>query len=131
MSLFKKESKAYAILHMKCPRCHEGDLFETGSFSFSKPFYMPEKCPKCGQDYYPEPGFYYGAMFISYIITGWFALILVGVLILVFGLYWLTAFWIMVFSMAILFVWFFRIARSIWINANVKYDAKVLEKVKK
>lgn len=131
MPLLKIGTKAYSILKMKCPRCQEGDLFETSTFSFSKPFYMPERCPVCGQDYFPEPGFYYGAMFISYIITGWFAIILVGLLILVFGLYWLTAFWIMVAAMALLFVWFFRIARSIWISANVKYDERALEKVKR
>ncbi|KAA9338737.1 DUF983 domain-containing protein [Hymenobacter busanensis] len=27
---------------------------------------MPENCPVCGQAYEPEPGFYWGAMFISY-----------------------------------------------------------------
>ncbi|WP_084549221.1 DUF983 domain-containing protein [Hymenobacter psychrotolerans] len=27
---------------------------------------MPEVCPVCGQPPEPEPGFYYGAMFVSY-----------------------------------------------------------------
>lgn len=25
-----------------------------------------DRCPKCDQTYEPEPGFYYGAMFVSY-----------------------------------------------------------------
>ena len=77
MGLFKKGSKAYSVFNMKCPRCQDGDLFETGSFSFQKSFDMPENCPKCGQKYFLGPGFYYGAMFISYIITGFYALIAV------------------------------------------------------
>lgn len=109
---------------MKCPKCQEGDLFETGSFSFSKPFDMPEKCPNCGQRYFLGPGFYYGAMFISYVMTGFYALIFVGSLILFFHVDWQIAFGLMVLSMAILFVWFFRTARAIWINVNVKFDPK-------
>jgi len=123
--MFKKGSKAYSIAELKCPRCHEGDLFETGTFSFNKSFEMPEQCPVCGQKYFLGPGFYFGAMFISYIMTGWFALIVVGGLIF-FGVNWETAFWIMVVIMAILFVWFFRVARAIWINVNVKYDPHAL-----
>jgi uncharacterized protein (DUF983 family) len=122
MSILKKGSKLYSILHMKCPRCQEGDLFETGAFSFQKPFDMPQNCPNCGQKYFLGPGFYYGAMFISYIITGFYALIFCGVLILGFGVYWQTAFFAMLASMIILFVWFFRLARAVWINFNVKYD---------
>ncbi len=122
MSLLKKGTKAYSIFKLKCPRCQEGDLFETGTFSFQKSFDMPQNCPVCGQKYFLEPGFYYGAMFISYIITGWFALIVVGTLILVFGVDWQVAFGLMVAAMAILFVWFFRISRAIWISFNVKYQ---------
>lgn len=27
---------------------------------------MHEQCPKCSQTFEPEPGFYYGAMFVAY-----------------------------------------------------------------
>lgn len=129
MSILKKGSKSYSILNMKCPRCHEGDLFDTGSFSFSKPFDMPGNCPKCGQKYFLEPGFYYGAMFISYILTGWFCLIFVGTLMLVFKLSWQTTFVLLLLGIGVLFVWFFRISRAIWININVKYDKRTGEQV--
>ncbi|MEL6924222.1 MAG: DUF983 domain-containing protein, partial [Bacteroidota bacterium] len=66
-----------SIWNMKCPRCRQGDLFSHGAFG-SKFTEMPERCPNCGQNYMPEPGFYYGAMFISYIWTGWFCLFFVG-----------------------------------------------------
>lgn len=130
MGLLKKGSKLYSILGMKCPRCHEGDLFETGSFSFSKPFDMPEKCPKCGQKYFLGPGFYYGAMFISYIITAFFCLFFVGGLILFFDFSVNMAFVLLLVAISVLFVWFFRLARAIWINMNVKFDKQASEQVK-
>ncbi len=30
---------------------------------------MHRTCPKCGQDFMPEPGFYFGAMYFSYAIN--------------------------------------------------------------
>ena len=122
MGLFRKGSKAYSIFKMKCPKCHEGDLFPTGTFSFQKPFDMHDRCPNCNENYAPEPGFYYGAMFISYIITGWFCLAFVGLLILGFGWSINASFAALIVVIAILFVWIFRISRSLWINVVVKYD---------
>lgn len=124
MGLFKKGTKLYSIFQFKCPRCHEGDLFPTGSFSFNKPFDMPENCPKCGQKYFLGPGFYYGAMFISYIITAFFSLFLVGGLVLFTDISVNMSFVILLAVLGILFVWFFRLARAIWINVNVKYDSR-------
>lgn len=121
MGLLKKRSKLYGIFKMKCPRCHEGNLFETGTFSFDKPFFMPELCPECGQKYFLEPGFYYGAMFISYIITSISFLLFVGFCILVLGLSIGMAFFLLIFIGAILFIWIFRLSRSIWINLMVSY----------
>ncbi|MCR9290023.1 MAG: DUF983 domain-containing protein [Bacteroidetes bacterium] len=127
MGIFKKGSKGYSILNFKCPRCNEGDLFETGSFSFQKSFFMPDNCPECGQKYFLGPGFYYGAMFISYIITGFFCLGFVAFCMFALDMSVDTSFiWLLV-VMAALFVWFFRLARSIWINVNVKYDPDALK----
>jgi uncharacterized protein (DUF983 family) len=122
MSAKKKGTMLGAMFNHKCPKCREGDLFDTGAFSFQKPFQMPERCSKCGQSYFPEPGFYYGAMFMSYIITSFFSLGLVGICILVFDLSVKASFGILIAVLAILFVWFFRTARSVWIGLTVKYD---------
>ncbi len=127
MGIFKKGTKAYSILNLKCPRCHEGDLFPTGSFSFNKPFDMPETCPKCGQKYFLGPGFYYGAMFISYIITAFFCLFFAGGLVLFTDISVNMAFVLLLVVISFLFVWFFRLARAIWINMNVKYDKRMGE----
>jgi len=123
MSIFKKGSKAYSIFGMTCPKCHEEHLFETGSFSFDKPFDMRLECPHCKLNFLPEPGFYYGAMFISYIFTGWFCILFVLFLHWVLG--WSTAasFGTLIAICALFYVYIFRLARSIWLNINFKYDS--------
>ena len=127
MSVKRKGTLLGTMFNHKCPKCREGDLFDTGSFSFQKPFEMPERCSKCGQSYFPEPGFYYGAMFMSYIITSFFSLGFVGICILVFDLSVKASFGILIAGLAVLFVWFFRTARSVWIGITVKYDPDAIE----
>jgi uncharacterized protein (DUF983 family) len=122
MALFGKGSKLYAILGFKCPKCHTGDLFETSSFSFQKSFDMPDNCPHCGQSYLPEPGFYYGAMFISYILSGFFSLFFVMFFHWVLDWSIAASFGLLIAVGLVFFVWFFRFARSIWINLMVNFD---------
>jgi uncharacterized protein (DUF983 family) len=128
MGLFKKGQKVYSVANLKCPKCHEGDMFPTSTFSFKQPFDMHERCPVCNEDYFPEPGFYYGAMFISYIWTGFFCLAFVGFMIFVLGMTINASFLALVLFMALIFVWIFRVSRAIWINVLVHYDKNVLKK---
>jgi uncharacterized protein (DUF983 family) len=128
MGIVGKGNKAYGIFAMKCPRCHTGDLFETSTLSFRKPFDMHKECPHCQQDYEPEPGFYFGSMFISYILTGFFCLFFVGFLILILDWDIMEAFFALIVVIALLFVWIFRFSRSIWIHINVKYRKEFAEK---
>lgn len=127
-SMFQKGSKAHSIVHLKCPRCQEGETFETGSWSFVKPFDMLERCPKCDLNYFPEPGYYYGAMFISYIWTGWFSLFFVA--IFTWGLHWSinASFGVLILFMLINFVYIFRVSRLMWLNVNVKYDPNAIKR---
>ncbi|PHN04677.1 DUF983 domain-containing protein [Flavilitoribacter nigricans] len=117
-----KRSKLSSILALKCARCHTGDLFPTGSFSFNKPFDMYEKCPHCGLDYEPEPGFYFGAMFISYIISGWFCILFILFFHWVLDWSLNASFAVLLAILAIIFVWFFRFSRSVWLHIVTKYD---------
>jgi uncharacterized protein (DUF983 family) len=124
MSLFGKGSKPYSIFKLKCPKCHEEDLFETGSFSFKNSFDMRDECPHCKFNFLPEPGFYYGAMFISYIFMGFFCIGFVAFFHWVLG--WSTAasFALLIAFCALFFAYIFRLARSIWLNINYKFDPK-------
>lgn len=126
--MFKKGTKRYSIFNLKCPRCHEGEMFETGSYSFVKPFDMLERCPKCDLNYFPEPGYYYGAMFISYIWTGFFCLLFMGVLFFGLDLDQNLCWGLLITFMTINFVYIFRVSRLMWININVKYDPNAVEK---
>jgi hypothetical protein len=103
-------------------------MFETGSYSFVKPFDMLERCPKCDLNYFPEPGYYYGAMFISYIWTGFFCLLFMGVLFFGLDLDQNLCWGLLITFMTINFVYIFRVSRLMWININVKYDPNAVEK---
>ncbi|MGB0521993.1 MAG: DUF983 domain-containing protein [Flammeovirgaceae bacterium] len=54
------------ILQKKCPNCGKGDLFKYSLSKVWKFTQMYDHCPECGYNYNPEPGFYNGAMYISY-----------------------------------------------------------------
>lgn len=112
---------ASAMFEHKCAECHQGDMFPTGAFSFNKPFEMHNRCPKCDANYYPEPGFYYGAMFMSYIFSAFFCLGLVMLTHWVLGFTLMASFFILMAIVAIFFVWWFRFSRAFWLNLMVGF----------
>jgi uncharacterized protein (DUF983 family) len=59
-------SPVLAALALRCPHCHEGRLFTHSAFNLAHFTDMPERCEVCAVPLEPEPGFYWGAMFISY-----------------------------------------------------------------
>lgn len=126
--MLKKGSKTYSIVHLKCPQCQEGEMFETGSWSFVKSFDMLKRCSECGLNYFPEPGYYYGSMFISYIWTGWFCLLFIACFHWWLGFSQTVAFSLLIVFLTVNFVYIFRISRLMWLNINVKYDPKAIEK---
>jgi uncharacterized protein (DUF983 family) len=58
-----------AVWNCKCPRCWKGDVFAHSVFNYLKFNKTNSTCSHCGIAFEPEPGFYYGAMFVSYAIT--------------------------------------------------------------
>ena len=116
-------SRISSIFKMTCPRCRQSKLFET-PMQVSKPLAMNKQCAVCGQKFEPEPGFYFGAMFISYIFLAFFSLGLTGLLVFYFHLSVDLSFLILLTTLAIMFIWNLRFSRSIWIHLVVKYDPK-------
>lgn len=55
-----------AIAQCKCPQCREGNLFPVSPFSYRRLTDVNMTCEVCGARFIPEPGFYDGAMYISY-----------------------------------------------------------------
>lgn len=120
-------SVLYSILAMKCPRCHTGNLYETPTFSFKKPFDMYDVCPHCGQKYMLEPGFYYGSMFISYLISAFLMFSFFAIAKFVLNIDITTAFVICAIIIFSLLIWIFRISRSVWIHFFVAFNKRYAE----
>lgn len=108
-------SRLYAILFNKCPRCHEGDFFVTKS-AFSRDFdKMHDHCEHCHENLIPEPGFYWGAMFVSYAFYTAYTLITFWLLVQGLGLY-LDYYLIgLIPTLLLLTPYFFRLARRTWL----------------
>ncbi|MEP0367581.1 MAG: DUF983 domain-containing protein [Cyclobacteriaceae bacterium] len=114
-----------AIIQCKCPQCREGNMFTNKPYDLKRFGKMPENCPKCDFRFEREPGFFYGAMYVSYALS-------VGIfLTTVFVLYFLLddpsieTYVISVGVMAIvLYPLTFRYSRVIFVNlfSGVKYD---------
>ncbi|MDK2772103.1 MAG: DUF983 domain-containing protein [Flavobacterium sp.] len=55
------------IFTNRCPNCSKGKVFADKSFYFSLGFpKMNKACKNCGFTFEKEPGFFFGAMFVSY-----------------------------------------------------------------
>jgi len=126
--LGKRNFVVNAVL-CKCPRCQDGDLF-VKPMNVAKPVDMPQQCPVCGQQYLPEPGFYYGAMFLSYIMSGFFFLGVVGCCIMVFGMTVNSAMLLLIGVAVLTYLPLLRFSRSLWINLLVKYNPKAREEIR-
>jgi len=86
MGTATKLSTVGSILRQRCPRCRLGDIFRYSIFrGFPK---MHERCPVCDLKFEREPGYFLGAMYVSYAL----ALVIVA---LIAGLLWsITGWWI-------------------------------------
>lgn len=56
-----------SILLARCPSCHIGTIW-TGFFS------IRPRCTVCDYNFYPEPGFYLGAIAVSFLLTAIFTI---------------------------------------------------------
>jgi uncharacterized protein (DUF983 family) len=55
-----------SILEQRCPRCRLAGIFRTSIFrGFPK---MHQRCPVCDLKFEREPGYFLGAMYISYLL---------------------------------------------------------------
>jgi uncharacterized protein (DUF983 family) len=110
-----KHSRIYSVLFNKCPRCGEGDFFITKSAYSLKFDKMNKACPHCGENLVPEPGFYQGALYMSYAFYVVFMLIYFFIFVNFFGEY-LDYFLYSIIPVLILLTpLFYRMARRSWL----------------
>ena len=112
-----------AMWQYKCPKCRSknSSLFKK-PFQFTKPLDMNDSCDKCGQDFEPEPGYYYGAMFISYILSSFILLPIALVLVFYFNFTDLQMMGVIILLGVLMFFRILRVSRALWIHAMIKYD---------
>jgi uncharacterized protein (DUF983 family) len=110
----------YSIMRSKCPHCQEGDFFKNKGFKGLGD--VPDHCASCGEGLQLEPGFYYGAMYISYgmgvvlLVSVWVAFAVlapdIDTYIVVLS----------IFGALLLFGWkIYKLSRIIWANMFFKY----------
>jgi uncharacterized protein (DUF983 family) len=56
------------IFRERCPYCGKGKVYKKKKFFLQFPK-MNDNCPNCGRDFVGEPGYYFGAMYVSYAIA--------------------------------------------------------------
>lgn len=58
------------ILRNRCPKCGKGKLFvKANAYDLRHTAAMHSACGSCGEDFEREPGFYFGAAYVSYALT--------------------------------------------------------------
>lgn len=112
----------------KCPKCHKGNIF-----AYQNPYknlnnihVINPKCSHCEQDFLIEPGFYWGALYLSYILNvllgGLFFILYAAFMwgsIIEYGNYFLVGVFcfILLLTPAML-----RFSRSFWLHAWLKIE---------
>jgi|TARA_B110000285_G_C14936605_1_gene519925 hypothetical protein len=122
--MFKKGNKIYSIFKMKCPKCHETDLFiNKNPFKLDGFFGMPKQCSVCHQKFELEPGFYYGSMYVSYGVTIAYLVSVFVAMTVLYPTFSLELYLgVGISTMILLTPYFFKICRAIWINFFVGFD---------
>ena len=126
------KEKIYSSLHFKCPRCLEGDFFECNNpYNLKKTGDVKEECSFCGLKYSPEPGFYIGAMYVSYafgiamFVAVWVAL---SVLYPDYSPMLLISF--LFISLIGLGPYLYALSKIVWANMFFSYDEEYAQKAK-
>ena len=120
--MLKKGTKLYSILKKKCPVCHEGDFFISRTYDIKNSGKIYEKCPNCGEVYSKEPGFYQGAMYVSYALG---VAMFIAVFILTYLFYpepsTFTYIVILLITMLLLAPYLYELSKIIWANLFMSY----------
>jgi uncharacterized protein (DUF983 family) len=121
--MLKKGSILYSVIKFKCPRCQEGEFLVSNPYNLKKAGEIREYCNVCGLKYSKEPGFYYGAMYVSYAL----AVALFVTLWTSFNLFFknIPIGWqigIIVVATLVLTPYLYALSKIIWANIFIKYD---------
>lgn len=115
------ESQLGVAIRLKCPRCKQGEMFaDRNPYHLRNLAKMPAHCTKCNLKYNPEAGFYYGAMWVSYLVGIILSIIIICLLLFVFHLSLQWAFVGFVIFHLIFSPYLFKFSRALWLSFYVK-----------
>jgi uncharacterized C2H2 Zn-finger protein len=121
-----QDTRFGAAVKLKCARCRMGDMFiNKNAYRLSKLGAMYKRCPRCGQIYEPEAGFYYGAMFLSYAIGVVTSFIVFCILYFMFKLDTMSGFIAIVVWMLGISPYLFRFSRALWLSFFVNHHKDI------
>lgn len=125
--MFKK-TRLYSIFNFKCPRCHKGDFLESRHvYNLKKAGNIKERCSHCNLKYSPEPGFYYGAMYVSYALgIALFVSIWVATFVLYPSYSSELLLGLIIGSMILLGPYLYALSKIIWANFFFHYEEEYL-----
>ena len=113
------------MLSNRCPKCGNGSLFtHRNAYNLRHTAAMNASCPSCGEDFEREPGFYFGAAYVSYALTValWIALLVALMCFdawgwMEFGMFTHPATYLIsgITLLLLLLPVIYRLSRSIWI----------------
>ena len=113
------------MITLACPHCRVGPFFLSHPYDLGKAGDLHDKCPECGRSNHMEPGFYYGAMYVSY---GLGVGACLGLFLLLRGffpmmpLYWVIA--ALAGFMVLSGPYLYALSKSIWANLFIPYSGK-------
>ncbi|WP_236252847.1 hypothetical protein [Echinicola sp. 20G] len=104
------------IFKGKCPKCNSGEIFKTTRYGYLVKFpEMHHVCDKCNHTFEREPGFFFGAMYVSYGLSMLEFLILWVVGYLIIGLSVEAVLVLIISGLLICTTTNYRLGRIIWI----------------
>lgn len=129
-----KKNPLVSILQMRCPQCRQGRMFHSYTYDLKNVGNMHKQCDHCGKNFTPEPGFYFGATYVSYALTVavsfftfWAAFPFIGwgwdnvnTYLIVIGI-------VLFFLTPLLY----RLSRSIWLFMFTSYKSDAIETYQK
>lgn len=119
-----RSTKLYSVVSGTCPRCHNGHLFtNTNPYKLEGWDKMHTDCPVCKLHFEREPGFFQGAMYVSY---GFGVALSVGVVLINLLVGFNPLYYILsnTLALVILAPLLFRWSRAFYLNMFISYESK-------
>jgi len=123
-----------ATLTFQCPACRKESMFDNPAlYTWSKIGQTKKHCSHCQTDLQPEPGFYFGAAYVSWALTvaTWVAVLValktfaaLGWMEFAFLTHPITFLLSGIITSLVIFPYTFRLSRSIWSHWFIPFQGE-------